>query len=267
MSQGQKKDKNDIRKTDIKQYWFIVRQMASREIKHGNTSKILGQMWNILMPFISMLIMAILFATVFNRDIKEYMPYVYTGTIIFSLYNSGMGSALHALVNNKNLLIKTKIPTNVFIIEKVYVAMIHFLFSLVGYVIILIVTGTRVGPAVTLAPLGIIISIFVIIGIGKILAVINVYFADIQYFYKVIMRLVFYGSGIFFDVGHVSPAMAKVMGFNPVYLTIHFERQCILYNQIPDPMIWVKLIVYAVVLYILGSIIFNRGTQNVLAKI
>lgn len=267
MSGQKKQDGNNVQKNDLKQYWFVIRQMASREIKRGNASKRLGQMWNILMPFVSMMILAILFTFVFEKNFREFMPFVYTGTIVYALYNSGMGSCLHALSGNKNLLVRTKIPPNVFVVEKIYVAIIHLLFSLVGYVVILIISGTLVGPTVALAPIGIIFSVFVIMGIGKILAVINVYFADINYFYKVIMRLMFYGSGIFFEVERVSPAMAAVMEYNPIYLAVHFERQCILYNQIPDPMVWVRLGLYAIGLYIIGTLIFMKGSQDVVAKV
>lgn len=255
------------KKARLKQYIFVIRQLASREIKRGNTSKMLGQMWNILTPFISMLTMAVLFAFVFHRDIVTYMPYVFTGTIVYGFFNSGMNGCMHSLSGNKNLLIRTKIPKNLLTIEKVYVALIHMAFSLVGYVAILIITGTRVGPAVALAPVGIVFAIFIILGIGKILAVINLYFADISYFYQVIMRLVFYGSALFYEADRLSPVVQKVVGFNPIFLTITFERSCILYNQIPEPMIWIKLIIYAVVIYLIGTAVFNKGSQDAVAKL
>lgn len=254
-------------KSDLKQYIFVIRQLASKEIKRGNASKNLGQMWNILMPFISMITLAVIFSSVFHRNIQEYMPFAFTGTIIYGLYNGGMRGAMSALSGNKALLIRTKIPKQVFVIEKVYVAVIHMCFSLVGYVAILIITRTPVGPTVFLTPLGMIISLFIILGFGKILAVLNVYFADISYFYQVFMLLVFYASAIFFPMNRFSPAMQNIVEFNPVYLTIKFARSCILYNTVPEPMVWIKLIIYAIAAYIVGSLIFKKGSQDVVAKL
>lgn len=252
---------------NFKQNWFVLRQLASREIKHGNSSKWLGQMWNILTPFVSMITMAVLFAFVFKQDIKVFMPYVFTGTIIYGFYDDAMGGAMRSLSGNKTLLIRTKIPENLYVIEKIYVALIRMSFSLVGYVIILIITQTPVGPFLALAPVGIIFAIFISMGIGKILAVINVYFADISYFYKIIMRLVFYASAIFYHLDKAAPAMRMVIGNNPVYLTIHFERACILYNHMPEPLVWIKLAIFAASLYIVGSLIFRKGSQDVVAKL
>lgn len=264
MDEGKKTD----RRSQLKQYIFVIRQLASKELKHGNASKNLGQMWNILMPTVSMLTLGILFAFVFKRDIKNFLPYVYTGTIIFALYRGGMRGCMGSLSGNKGLILKTKIPKNLFIIEKVYVSLVRMGFSLVGYVIMLIATGTKVGPTAFLAPVGICFAIFIIIGIGKILAVVNVYFADIKYFYDIIMsRLIFYGSALFYDVDRLSPVMQKILGYNPIYLTIYFERSCILYNYVPEPMVWLKLAVFSAVLFVIGNIVFNKGSQDVVAKL
>lgn len=260
-------DNRPDNKRGLKQYIFVIRQLASKELKHGNASKNLGQLWNIIMPFVSMLVMAILFAAVFHQDLKEFMPFVFTGTIVLGFFDDGMNGSMNALSANKSLLIRTKIPGNVFVVEKIYVALFRMLFSLVGYAIILIISGVRVGPAVALAPVGIIIAIFMILGIGKMLAVINVFFADISYFYKVLMRLVMYASGIFYTADKLSPVMGRIIEYNPIYLIIYFERSCILYNHIPEPVVWVKILAFAAGLYLLGTYIFKIGVRDVVAKL
>ena len=263
-----KATRRNRKKGDLKQYFFVIRQLASRELKRGNTNKVLGQLWNILTPIISMITLTIIFAVAFHREnVAEYASYIFTGTIIFGFYNGGMMGAMHSLVGNKRLLITTKIPKNLFIIEKIYVSLWHLMFSVIGYVIMLIVIRIPVGPTVFMTPFVVITAAFIIMGIGKILAVIYVYFADIGYFYHVLMRLVFFGSGIFIQPDRLSPAMQSIMSYNPVYLSILFARSCILYNTVPEPVVWIKLIVYAVGFFVIGSIIFEKGSQDIVAKI
>lgn len=251
----------------LKQYWYVIRQLASREIKHGNSSKKLGQLWNIINPIISMITMTFIFAAVFHRDLREFTPYVFTGIIIYGFYNNSMEGSLRALSGNKSLLLRTKIPKNLLVIEKVYVSFIRMLFSLVGYVIVLFFTGVVITPHIAFLPVMIILSIFIMLGIGKILAVVNVYFADISYFYKIVMRLVFYASALFYNAEHLSPVMQQIIMFNPIYLSITFARACILYNGVPAPGIWIRLAVYAAIAYIIGTIVFRKGSQDVVAKL
>ncbi len=254
-------------KDRIRSYFFVIRQLASREIGSRNKGKRLGQLWNVITPMVSMLTMSILFAFVFERDFGQFMPFVFTGTIVFGFFDGGMSGCLGSLSGNKNLMIRTKIPRNILVIEKLYVAFIQMLFSIIGYVIVLIATGTQVGFFAFLIPVDVVLSAVIILGLGKILAVANVYFADISYFYKIIMRFVFYGSAIFYEAEILSPVMQQIIMFNPIYLSISFARSCILYNSMPAAGIWIRLIIYAVVVYILGTLIFKKGSQDVVAKL
>ena len=252
---------------DLKQYIYVVRQLASREIKHGNASSKLGHFWNIMNPIVHMLTMVFIFGAAFQRDIKEFVPYVFTGVIIYSFYNGSMNGSLKSLTGNKSLLIRTKIPRNLLVIEKVYVSFIRLLFSLVGYVAALIITGTSVTPYIALVPVMLALSVMIMMGFGKMLAVINVYFADISYFYKLFMRLVFYSSALFYNADRLSPVMQQIIMFNPIYLSVTFARTCILYGRVPDADIWIRLIIYAGAAYVTGTLIFNKGSQDVVAKL
>ena len=257
-----------IRKSEKRrQYMFVIRQLARRDVKKGNSSAFLGQLWNVINPFVYMITMVIIFSVVFNNHIPNFPVYVLTGTIIYSLYNSGTTGAMKSMVANKKFLIRTRIPKNIFVFEKVYVAFISMLYSLIGYVILLIVTGVTPNPYMFLVPLDIAISLVLIFGLGKILAVINVYFADIEYFYHILMLLFMYGSAIFYTMDRMAPAAQIVMSFNPIYISITIARICVMDGQAPGPMLWVKLGCYAVFFYFLGSFIFKRGTQDIVAKL
>ena len=67
------------------------------------------------------------------------------------------------------------------------------------------------------------------LGIGKMLAVINVTFADITYFYKIFTLFLMYGSAIFYRVDRLPLTMQKVMTIlNPLYIVISIARECIM---------------------------------------
>ena len=256
------------RQSKLKKYFFVIRQMSSRELKRGNASSTLGQLWNVINPIVSMITMSLIFGFVFNHELREFIPYVFTGTIVFGFYDNGMRGCMNALTGNKTLLIRTQIPQNVQMKKKIYLAFRRMLFSTIGYVIALIVTGTQVGWPIALVPVVVFLSAMIMLGIGKILAVVNIYFADITYFYQIIMRrLIFYGSAIFYHAENLSPAVQSVIVFNPIYISITAMRACILYNGVPAPGIWIRLVVYAVVTYTIGTIVFKRGAQNVVARL
>lgn len=104
-------------------------------------------------------------------------------------------------------------------------------------------------------------------GDWKILAVINVTFADITYFYKIFTLFLMYGSAIFYRLDRLSPAMQKIMTIvNPLYTVIAIARECIMERIFPDWKLWVIVSVYAGGCYLVGSVYFNRKIEDIVAK-
>ena len=100
------------------------------------------------------------------------------------------------------------------------------------------------------------------------LAVINVTFADITYFYKIFTLFLMYGSAIFYGVDRLSPAMQKIMIiFNPLYTVIAIARQCMMERSYPGWEMWVAASIYAIGCYVVGSVWFDRASENVVAQL
>ena len=105
------------------------------------------------------------------------------------------------------------------------------------------------------------------LGIGKMLAVINVTFADITYFYKIFTLFLMYGSAIFYRVDRLPLTMQKVMTIlNPLYIVISIARECIMERAYPNWKLWMILSLYAGGCYVVGTIFFNRKIEDIVAK-
>ena len=104
-------------------------------------------------------------------------------------------------------------------------------------------------------------------GIGKILAVINVTFADITYFYKIFTLFLMYSSAIFYHITRLSPTMQNFMLINPLYIVITIARKCMMECAFPDWKMWVILGLYAAGCYLAGTVYFNKKIENIVAKL
>ena len=109
--------------------------------------------------------------------------------------------------------------------------------------------------------------IVMILGIGKILAIINVTFADITYFYKIFTLFVFYASAIFYDTSRLSPLMQQLISLNPVYVSIALARICVIDGMVANGTLWAKLFFCSVFCYSLGTYIYKKNVQNIIEKI
>ena len=254
---------------ELRQNVFVIRQLVARDKKRSVSSTFMGELWEILNPLINMVVMVLVFGQMFGKGTAGSFPlYVLTGTTIYGLFTSGTTMCLNALMGNKSFLIKTQLSKNVYVVQKIWLAFRNFLFSLLIYAFVIALY--RIPPSVTwlLFIPDIALMLIMMVGIGKILAIINVTFADITYFYKIFTLFLMYGSAIFYRIDRLSPTMQKVMTIvNPLYTYIAIARQCVMECSYPHWKLWVVTSVYAVGCYVVGTLFFNQEIEDIVAKI
>ena len=254
-------------KTKVTQYFFVIRELVSREIKRKYARSYLGILWSVLNPLLSMAVMSMIFSTIFKRSIENFPIYYLTGNILWALFTGATNSAMTALVDNKNMLIKVKLPMSIFPLSRSCTALANFGYSLVAYVIMLIIF--RIEPNVYM-PLLLLYAggLFLFsLGIGYLLSVLYVLFGDIKHLYSVLLTIWMYMSAIFYPVSSLSPQMQAVVIRNPVYNYIACARKCILEAAPPSAEEWARLFVWSIGIYIIGRFYFKKMQNRVLQKV
>ena len=94
---------------ELKQYYFVIKQLVDREIKRKYARSFLGVIWSVLNPLMTMAVMSMIFSTIFKRSIENYPIYYLTGTIFWQLFSGATNSAMTALVDNRTLLLATPV--------------------------------------------------------------------------------------------------------------------------------------------------------------
>lgn len=260
-----KKKRN--RKEERKQYRFALRQLVSREVKRKYARSYLGILWSVLNPLLNMAVLSMIFSVMFKRSIENYPIYYLTGNIMWQLFSNATHSAMTALVDNKTLLLKVKLSKQTFVMSRILTALTNFAYTCIAYVLMLIVFRITPSFYMLLWPIPVFFMMMFAIGIGYLLSIAYVFFADIQYLYSVLMTLWMYMSAVFYPVDNVTPVMKTIIGFNPIYAFIEFARDCVLYRQMPDGIEWAKIIGWGLGMFIVGYYVFKRKENSVMQKV
>ncbi len=255
------------RMAEIKQYWFVIRELTGREIKRKYARSYLGIIWSVLSPLMYMLVMTLVFSTMFKRNIQNFPLYYLSGYLFWHLYGQVSNSIMTVLVDNRNLLLRVKVPKNVFVLSRCYTAFVNFLFSLIAYFPLLFLSRVKPSLSMVLFPVDIFLCLIFGLGIGYILAVLYVFFADIKYLYSVFMTMLMYLSALFYPIERVPGAIQLVINNNPVYCYMLFARECMVYGRLPSIELWSKVIIWAFAAYSLGYLIFKRYENEVMQHI
>lgn len=262
------RDKRSRRKRErFRQYFFVVHELTAREIKRKYARSSLGIIWSVLNPLLTMVVMSLVFSTMFRRSIENFPIYYLTGQIFWTLFSTATNSAMTALVDNKNLLIKAKLPKHTFIFSRIYTALVNFGYTCIAYVLMLLVFRISPSWSMLLFLVPVLNLLAFSMGIGYVLSVAYVFFADIKYLYSVLLTLVMYLSAIFYPVSQLPDAVRAVVECNPIYASIAFARECVMYGRIPDSSMWVKLIAWSVGSMAVGMLVFRRKENQVMQKI
>ncbi|WP_458457878.1 ABC transporter permease [Pseudobutyrivibrio sp.] len=251
----------------IKQYLFVINQISYKEHKKKTDETNLGVLWNILNPFLYMVILSTYYQNVIIHKIENFPLFVFTGITIYNFYNNGTKGAMHSLVGNKSFLIKARIPSEIYLLQKVFSAFKEMMFSAVALIPIMLFFHIRISwRMVQLIPI-LLLTIATIIGIGEILAITYVYFADIDYLYSVFMTMMVFTSGVFIPIDHLPESLQVILTYNPIFLSIYLVRNALFYNLPSHWTAWIKLIIWTVSLVVLGHIFFVKNKNKLVGKL
>ena len=250
-----------------RQYLFVIQELTAREIKRKYARSRLGIIWSVLNPLLMMSVMTMVFSYMFKRSIDNFPLYYLTGSLFWNLFSEGTEHSMSALVDNKSLLIKAKLPRQTFILSRMYTTLANFGFSCIPYVLMLLVFRIRPSWTMLLLPLDVLLMMIFTMGIGYLLSIFYVFFADIRYLYHVFLRILMYLTAVFYPVSSLPEALQKVVGLNPVYMSIYIARECMVYGRVPHYSAWLKLSLAAFLSFAAGWAVFNRRQNDVMQRV
>ncbi len=250
--------------SSLKKYKFLMNQLISRDFKVKYKRSILGVLWSLLYPILTMTVMALVFSNIFKFSTPgvNYLVYLLTGLVMFNYFNEASNLAMSSVVANFSLINKIYIPKYIFPISKCLFVGINFLLTLIPLYIIIFITGTPLNIYHLLLPYSFVCLFIFTVGMGLILSSISVFLRDMFYIYGVVMTLWMYITPIMYDIKMISEELQIFFKLNPLYHYINFARRIILYNEIPTPFTFVICAVTAIITLLIGVIIFKKSQDK-----
>ena len=248
---------------DFWKYKDLLKLLVSRNIKLKYRRSVLGYVWSVLNPLLTMLVMTVVFSTMFKRNIENYPVYLFCGQLLFNFMNTSTHQAISSITGNAALLKKCYVPKYIFTVSKITSGMVDFVLSLGALIIVMVATGANFSWYNLLFPF-VVLQIYVFcIGLGLFLAQANVFFRDIQYIYNAITTAWMYLTPIFYPIESLPENVSWfIKHCNPMYFYVGQFRDLIYYGRMPGHMIVTAGCVTAMVMLILGVWSFNRSKDR-----
>lgn len=250
-------------KINLKKYSFLLQQLVSRDFKVKYKRSVLGVVWSLLYPLLTMAVMAIVFSNVFKFSTPgvNYLAYLLSGLVMFNYFSEASNLAMSSVVANFSLLNKIYIPKYIFPLSKCLFVGINFLLTLIPLYVVLIATGTGVNIYHVFLPYAFLCLFMFTLGMGFILSAISVFLRDMFYIYGIVIMMWTYLTPIMYDISMIAEKLQIILKLNPLYHYINFIREIMLYGRIPQPFTWIVCIASSVIVLLIGVLVFKK-TQD-----
>ena len=244
----------------LKKYKFLLYELVSRDFKVKYKRSVLGVLWSLLYPVLTMTVMALVFSNMFKFSMPDvnYLVYLMSGLIIFNYYSEASNLAMSSVVGNFSLINKVYIPKYIFPLSKCIFVGINFLLTLIPLYAIILLTGTGINIHHLLLPYAFLCLFLFTVGMGFILATISVFLRDMFYIYGVMITLWMYMTPIMYDFAMIPAKLQFIFKLNPLYWFIYFTRDVILYNQVPSLNVWLYCGLFAIGFLLVGIFVFKK---------
>lgn len=245
--------------SSVWKYRSLMKQLVVKDIKLKYRRSFLGYVWSVLNPLLIMIVMAIVFSSMFRRNIENFPLYLFTGQILFNFMNQSTHQALTAITGNAPLIKKTYVPNYIFTFAKITSGLMDLLFSMGALFIVMLFTGAKFSKFNLLFVFPVLQLYIFSLGLGMVLSALNVYFRDIQYIYNAFTTAWLYLTPIFYPLDALPENLNwSIKHLNPMYFYIGQFRDLIYSNQLPGLGIILEGWTVAVIMFILGIAVFRK---------
>ena len=254
---------------DIKKYWNYIIYAVKSELKGQTAGSHLGWLWWFLDPLLYMLVYTFMAEIIFERSLPYFPLYVFVGLQSWNFFSKTVMGSIKLVRSNKSIISKVYLPKIVLVIVRMFVIgfKVGISFSLIAVMMLAyqVPVDWHILYAIPLL-LGLVLFTF---GCSAIVLHFGVYIEDMYNVLKVVLRLCFYMTGIFYSVKDRIPEPYNYVCLygNPVAYFIYEIRNAALYQQSPNMLVYVVWVAISLVVCLLGINLVYKNENNYVKSI
>ena len=238
---------------DMKKYLRYSIVSARSQLRAEVANSYLNWVWWILDPLCFMLIYTVMFGYIFKASEPYFPVFIFIGLSMWDFFNRTIKQSIRLVKNNKAIVTKVYMPKFILILTKVWVNGFKMLISFAIVVLLMIVYRVPITFNVLyFVPVIITLMLFTF-GCATFLLHYGVYVEDLANVMDIVLRFLFYLTGIFYNIETRVPEIGPLVNkLNPVAFFITSMRKCVMYQSAPHRLLLVVWFGVSLLLAVLG---------------
>lgn len=185
-------------------YADLLRNLVVRDLKVRYRGSVLGFAWALLNPLLMMGVFTLVFQVLAKSDPIERYPFFLLSALVPWLFTQhALTTAMRSVTSNALLIKKVYFPRELLPLSAVLASFINFVLAYVVFWLVAIPFGVGVTRTMLAVPLVMLLHLVFVLGLGLLLAAVNVFFRDTEHIVEVGLLAWFFLTPIFYAMSIV----------------------------------------------------------------
>jgi len=227
--------------TDTYRHRFILNNLVAKNFKTLYRNMALGLLWAVLNPLVMITTLALVWR-VFMPGNTSFASFVMVAYVPFVFFQYCLSGCTHSIVGNASLVKKVAFPRQILPFSVILTHLVHFGIQVPLVVIVLLLfppEANVVGFHLLWLPVIFVVQLGLVIGVGLLVAGLNVVYRDMQYVVDSALLVLFWVSSVLFDGRKAATLQANDWLFcmyylNPLAGISEAYRSVLFYGHAPE---------------------------------
>lgn len=220
---------------DLVQYFHYSIVAAKAQLKSEIANSYLNWIWWILDPLCFMLIYMFIFGYVFQSREPFFSIFIFIGLTMWNFFSHVVTNSVRMVKRNKSIVSKVYFPKYILLLIDIWVNGFKMMISFGIVLILMVIYRVPITWNILFAIPVLFILVLISFGCSCYMMHYGVYVEDLANVVKIVLRMMFYLTGIFYNIQTKIPEYGNVLGhLNPIACLVTSMRECLIYQSTPE---------------------------------
>lgn len=255
--------------SDLRASREVAWHLFARNLRSQYRQSILGYIWILLPPVVTMLLWVYLnwtkALTIGHTDIP-YPIYVLTGTMLWQVFVDALFCPINQLGSSRGLITKVRLPHEAILLSGMGIILFNFIVRLLVLLGALLLFHCPPTWGLLLAPFGVLMLILLGLTIGLLLAPLGLLFQDISMGLTMIMGFAFFITPIVYPLPTKWPASLLAI-LNPVTPLLETTRNWLALGALPPTTGFCVISAATFILFVMAWFVYRLATPHIISRL
>jgi lipopolysaccharide transport system permease protein len=244
-------------------YFFIWRDL---KVRYKQT--VIGALWAILQPFLTMLVFSLFFGHLAHIPSNglPHSVFYYSGLLAWLYFATALQHSTNTMVENQRVITKVYFPRLLLPVAAVTSGLVDLTFGFIVFLGMMVYYGIAPHQAFLTMPMFLLLAVLTALGMGVWLSALNAIYRDVRYVVPFLIQFWMFASPVAYPSTLVPERWRWLYGLNPMAGVVEGFRWSLTGHGQPPMLLFAASA--AIVLFLLaGGVIYLQKMEGTIADV